>query len=144
MKRVTKISLALAVTLPLTAVAALLVFWPSPDERHFASPIPNSAKLLHYTRSPAGFDVSYVFVFQAADDKLLGQLIKEWSLKPAVAGQDEPISFVTLRPPAWWLNQNSLQAIPERYLWIDQGNERYRSVWVDRSTAKVYAEYGRW
>jgi hypothetical protein len=144
LKRITKISIVLVLTVPLLVGAALVAFWPDPSERHFSFPLPATAKLLHYERSTAGFEVKYAFVFEVSDDKLLTQFVKEWSLAPAGTSAVEPISFVALRPPLWWLSQQQLQSLPERYGWVDQPNQRYRSVWIDRVAGKLFAEYGQW
>lgn len=147
MRRRTKIIWAIAAfvaLLAVTAVVAVVALWPDPYERHFSSPLPATAKLLHYERSTAGFEVKYAFVFRTSDDQLLSQLVKEWSLTPAATPQGDPISFVALRPPPWWLNQQGLRSLTERYGWTDPAKQRYRSVWVDRASGKVFAEYGRW
>src|SRR5687768_4376202 len=127
LKRITKIFVALVLVVPLLAVAAVLAFWPDPYERHFSSPLPPTAKLLHYERSTAGFEVKYAFLFKVTDDKLLAQIEKEWSLTPVAASGAEPVSFVALRPPRWWLNAQGLRSLPERFGWIDQAKQRYRS-----------------
>lgn len=144
MKRVTKIRVILAIAVLLVAVAAWIAFRPNPYPRHFASPLPDTARLLHYERFHFGFDVSHAFVFEVSDDQLLTQLIREWSLAPASAAAGEPTSFVALRGPAWWPAEPSLEALPERYGWLDSAQERYRSVWVDRTHRQVFAEYGCW
>ena len=32
----------------------------------------------------------------------------------------------------------------EKYEWIDEDNEEYRSVWIDTKKELLYAEYGNW
>jgi hypothetical protein len=124
--------------------AAAWLWTRDPYSQHFRGPLPSGTKLLHYEKSRAGFDVSYVFVFEAPDDQLLNQLINEWSLKPSVPNDHETMSFVDLHPPSWWPGQKDLESISVQYEWIDKANERYRSVWLDRDKRLLYAEYGRW
>ena len=100
--------------------------------------------MLHCQRCPAGLDVSYVFVFEAADDTLAKQIMCEWKLTASTEGGDEPKSFVVLRPPAWWPEEKELMAMPEKYAWADQNAEQYRSLWVDRDHHLIYAECGQW
>jgi hypothetical protein len=135
---------AFGALLVVTALSSVVALWPDPYARHFSSPLPATAKLLHYERSTSGFEVKYAFVFQTSDDQLLSQVVQEWSLTPATTPAGDPVSFVALRPPSWWLNQQSLRSLPEQYGWTDQVKQRYRSVWVDRASGKVFAEYGRW
>jgi hypothetical protein len=54
------------------------------------------------------------------------------------------MSFVALHPPSWWPGQKDLESISVQYEWIDNANERYRSVWLDRDKRLLYAEYGQW
>jgi hypothetical protein len=115
-----------------------------PYAQHFASPLPEGVRLVHYQRCPAGFDVSHVFVFEGASDAFVNQIVAEWCLHPATEGKP-PTSFVGLRPPKWWPSSAQLDRFPVAYAWVDERAERYRSVWVDPDTKdRVYAEYGRW
>jgi hypothetical protein len=54
------------------------------------------------------------------------------------------MSFVAMRRPAWWPAKDELELLPEKLWRVDQTNERYWSVWVDRQKGLLYAEYGRW
>lgn len=115
-----------------------------PYSQHFKSPLPIGSKLLQHQGSYAGFDASFIFLFQVPDDQLLNQLVRDWNLRPSVEDDHDTLSFVALQPPAWWLGQKELKSMPAQYEWIDYGKEHYRSVWVDREKGLLYAEYGGW
>jgi hypothetical protein len=131
---------------------AVIALCPDPHkkhyEKHFVNDIPPGTRLIHYRRMPSGVpgleDVSYAFVFEVPDNQLLTQLIKEWSLSPAKDDYHDTTSFVAIRPPSWWLNQQALRKLSVQYEWIDRANEQYRSVWVDTANHRLYAELGRW
>jgi hypothetical protein len=128
----------------ITLIVLGVALFPDTYERHFERPLPPGARLLHHERRRAGFELKYAFVFEAPDDRLLNQLVQEWSLSPAAQDKYDTISFVSLRPPPWWLNQQQLNAIHVQYEWVDRQKQRYRSVWFDRDKGRLYAEYGRW
>ena len=128
----------------LLCAAALLLRQSDPYASHFESPIPAGSRMLHYQRCPAGLDVSYAFVFEATDDTLAKQIMREWQLTASTDGKDEPTSFVVRRPPAWWLDEKELGAMPEKYARGDKNAEQYWSLWVDRDHRRIYAECGQW
>jgi len=113
-----------------------------PYYRHFWKPLPASAKLLHSDEIRHGGDVSYAFVFEIEDDRLLDQLIGEWGLEFSDFEFDEPKSIVAQRPPSWWPGPEQLRSLPIQWGSTDGDEAHYRSVWVDSDARRLYAEYG--
>lgn len=103
--------------------------------------------LLHKTALRAGFDSSYVKVFEAKNDLLKKKMIRKWNLQfvPAVKGRYQPESFAAIGDdkPYWWPTKETLEKL-EGYSRVDVQQERYNSLWYDPNPQRLYLEHGNW
>ena len=108
--------------------------------QHLAKPLPASATLVNSSSKMFGPDTSYAFEFKVTDGKLLDLLITEWRLKAV----DEPCTSFSKDGPPWWPTQEELEGSGLKYVFFDEDNKVYKSVWAEEHGDTVYAEVGDW
>lgn len=114
----------------------------SPYDRHFDQPLPKGVRFLHYKECRSGWsDWSYAFVFADEKQLLKDQLIEVWNLK-RVRGATSAGALDSLSLD-WWPTRDDRSRM-ESYGWEDDETEEYKSVWFDKESGLLYAEYGHW
>lgn len=115
--------------------------WRASFGYHFSFPLPPSATLVNYHHS-WGLDQGDEFEFAVTDDALRDAIIREWKLTPAPPDR-APLSAAKFTGAPWW-PRDRLNQMSEKYSRVDEAATRYWSLWVDRESGRVYAEYGDW
>jgi hypothetical protein len=141
--------LSAALALPVICLLGImcLALWQWPDlwQRHFCGSPPAGTRLVNYVTSRAGYDASYGFEFHVANDQVRDGLIARWGLTapaPAIA-KDRLLSFIDSGDAGWW--PADIDAIAEEhYVRIEDQQEKYWSLWVDRDENRIFAVYGNW
>jgi hypothetical protein len=108
---------------------------------HTKTPIPASAKLIHSGGQYAGFDASYGFVFDVADNSLQEQLVAEWELNGRSPSESGFFKFANY---PWWPTDYAFLKMDENFTRSDEQNEEYWHVWHDRINGRLYIEHGGW
>jgi len=108
---------------------------------HTKTTIPASAKQIYSGGQYAGFDASYGFVFDVADNSLQEQLIGEWDLDTTSPSES---GFFKFAKYPWWPTDDAFLKMDENFSRSDEQNEEYWHVWHDRKNGRLYIEHGRW
>ncbi len=109
-------------------------------EDELVNKLPQRAKVIHRGARNSGPDSCYAFVISNADDSMVDEIVKEWNLKAA----DEPPSFFNFAKKSWWPSEAAKKAMSSKFEWVDETEERYRSLWFDESKKQLLLEYGCW
>lgn len=125
-------------------LASIYIFAiPSKFELATEEKLPGSAKVVHADYDLAPFDQIHRFAISFKDDQARDLLVQKWQL---TAGSSDIMSSSSINDPAWWprTQLESIEQSGECYGRVDDLNEQWWTIWIDRNTDLLYLEMGNW